>query len=312
MTGLNPDFNIRTATVVFHFPVENGVRLWYRVDRMQTIEHWVHDLDPFLWRISGNFGIRYYGLAYVCAFAIAFGLLSLMRRKEIVTITPEEQSSLFSYLILGVFLGGRIGYVLLYAWQEWVDRPMMLIEVWQGGMSSHGGFVGVILALALFARRHRLSLLTLGDAATVMTPPGLLLGRIANFINGELWGIPSRVSWAVIFPLSEPYGTPVSQIPPRHPVQLYAAGLEGLLLTGFTLWRMFGTRAPKTPGHLSAEFLVLYAILRIIGEQFREPDAALILGLSRGGFYSILLLVAGLALRLGLFWNERLKRAQTA
>ncbi len=268
---------------------------------MQTTEHWVHDINPFLWQVSGNVGIRYYGLAYLAAFAIAFGLLSLLRRKNILPITVEEQSSLFSYLILGVFLGGRIGYMLLYALDAWVQRPFMVFEVWHGGMASHGGFIGVVIALWIFARKHNKSLLQLGDAAAVMTPPGLFLGRLANFINGELWGTPSDVPWAVIFPLSAPYGTPVSEILPRHPVQLYEAGLEGLVLMAYTLWRTFATKAPRKPGQLSGEFLILYALLRMLGEWFREPDAALILGLSRGSFYSFFLVAAGI----GLLWYTR-------
>jgi phosphatidylglycerol---prolipoprotein diacylglyceryl transferase len=268
--------------------------------------HWVHDLDPMLLRIYGDIGIRYYGLAYVLAFAIAFALLSLMRKRRLIVMNPEQQSALFSYLVLGVFLGGRIGYTALYTLDEWIRHPLLVFEIWHGGMSSHGGFVGVIVALALFARRHQLPLRALGDAAVVMTPPGLLLGRIANFINGELWGIPSQVPWAVIFPLSAPAGTPVADIPARHPSQLYEAGLEGLLLMLYTSWRMFGTKATQKPGNLAAEFLILYAIVRIIGEQFRAPDATLIAGLSRGSFFSLFLIAGGLGL---LAYNKRYQRS---
>ena len=263
---------------------------------MTTTTHWVHDINPVLLQIHGDIGIRYYGLAYVIAFALAFGMLSLIRKQGRVGITQEQQSSLFSYLVLGVFLGGRIGYTLFYTPGEWFQNPFLVFQLWHGGMSSHGGFIGVTIALVLFCRKHRCNLLQLGDAAAVMTPPGIFLGRIANFINGELWGFPSNLPWAVIFPLSAPHGTPLSQIPPRHPSQLYAAGLEGLVLMIYTSWRMFFTRAPQKPGRLAAEFLALYAVLRIIGEQFREPDAPLIAGLSRGTFFSIFLLAAGIAL----------------
>ena len=263
---------------------------------MQQTSHWVHDIDPMLLRIHGDIGIRYYGLAYVLAFVIAFALLSLMRRRNLVSLTLEQQSALFSYLVFGVFLGGRIGYTLLYTFREWINHPFLILQIWHGGMSSHGGFIGVAIALVLFARKHKVGLLTLGDAAAVMAPPGLLLGRIANFINGELWGTPSTTPWAIIFPLSAPYGTPLSHIVPRHPYQLYAAGLEGLIPLIYTSWRMFGTHRPQKAGQLAGEFLVLYAIMRIIGEQFREPDAALIAGVSRGAFFSVILLIGGIAL----------------
>ena len=265
---------------------------------MTTTTHWVHDIDPMLLQIRGDIGIRYYGLAYVLGFAIAFGLLSLMRKHGRVSITPDQQSSLFSYLVLGVFLGGRIGYTLLYTFGEWIQNPLLVFQLWQGGMSSHGGFIGVTIALVLFCRKHSCRLLGLGDAAAVMTPPGIFLGRIANFINGELWGTPSNAPWAIIFPLSAPYGTPLSHIVPRHPSQLYAAGLEGLIPLIYMSWRMFGKHRPPKAGQLAGEFLVLYAIMRIIGEQFREPDAALIAGVSRGVFFSVILLIGGIALRM--------------
>jgi phosphatidylglycerol:prolipoprotein diacylglycerol transferase len=251
-----------------------------------------------LLRIHGEIGIRYYGLAYVLAFLIAFFLLDLMRKQNRIALTPEQQSSLFSYLIFGVFLGGRIGYALLYALEESIRNPLFVLQIWHGGMSSHGGFAGVVIALILFCRKYKTDILALGDAAAVMTPPGLFLGRIANFINGELWGIPSNVDWAVIFPLSAPQGTPIAAIPPRHPSQLYEAGLEGLLLMVYTLWRMFGKKTSPKPGNLAAEFLIIYAIVRIMGEQFREPDASLIAGVSRGVFFSIFLFLGGISLRI--------------
>ncbi len=269
---------------------------------MAANTHWVHDIDPMLLQIHGDIGIRYYGLAYILAFAIAFGLLALMRKKGHVDLSAEQQSSLFSYLVLGVFIGGRVGYTLFYSFADWMANPLLLFQIWHGGMSSHGGFIGVIIALVWFCHKHPCSLLHLGDAAAVMTPPGLLLGRIANFINGELWGVPSNAPWAVIFPLSAPYGTPLAQIIPRHPSQIYAAGLEGFIPMVYTCWRMFGARDSRRPGQLAGEFLVLYAIARIVGEQFREPDAALIAGLSRGSFFSIFLLIGGIAL---VFYTRR-------
>lgn len=257
---------------------------------------WVHQLDPVLLRFHGDFGIRWYGLAYLAAFAIAYGLLSLMRKKNRITMTADQQSALFTWLIMGVLLGGRVGYVVLYAWHDFIQQPWMVFQVWQGGMASHGGFVGVIVAIWMFSRKHKIPLFRLGDALAVMTPPGLMLGRIANFINGELWGTPSRVPWAVIFPGSAPIHTPLNQIPPRHPSQLYEAGLEGAFLSVYMLWRMFGSKRPPAAGRIGGEFLILYGAVRVVGEQFREPDAALIMGMSRGIFYSLFLILGGIIL----------------
>jgi phosphatidylglycerol:prolipoprotein diacylglycerol transferase len=160
-------------------------------------------------------------------------------------------------------------------------------------MASHGGFIGVLAACWWVAKKLKISFLQLGDLLCPLVPPGILLGRIANFINGELWGKVSHVSWAVIFPQSAMLGTPLEQIAPRHPSQLYEAGLEGGLLLAYSQWRLWKTDALNHPGRLSGEFLLIYAVVRIFGEQFREPDASLIMGLSRGSFYSIFLLIAG-------------------
>ncbi len=269
---------------------------------MQPTSHWVHDLDPFAIHFGGNFGIRWYGLSYVAAFVIAAALLALYHRRGRSPLDPDQQSTAIFALVLGVLLGGRIGYVLLYGLPEFLRDPLFLFRLWEGGMASHGGFAGVILALAWLARRFRVPLLRLGDLAVTLVPPGLLLGRIANFINGELWGRPSQVAWAVIFPQAAPEGTPLALIPPRHPSQLYEAALEGLFLLLYTQWRLWRTGVLDRPGRLSGEFLLLYAIVRIIGERFREPDASLILGMSRGTFYSIFVGLAGAGL---IVWSAR-------
>ncbi|HVS51681.1 MAG TPA: prolipoprotein diacylglyceryl transferase, partial [Opitutaceae bacterium] len=173
------------------------------------------------------------------------------------------------------------------------------LRVWDGGMASHGGFVGVAVALAWFARRRQLSFFHLADLVVSTAPVGLLFGRIANFINGELWGKISEVRWAVIFPKSAEPGTPLHQIPARHPSQLYEAGLEGALLLAFMQWRFWRSDVVRArPGQLSGEFLIAYALVRIFGERFREPDfgVSLIFGLSRGTFYSVFVILAGLVL----------------
>jgi len=160
-------------------------------------------------------------------------------------------------------------------------------------MASHGGFIGVLVACWWVAKKLNLSFLQLGDLLCPLVPPGILLGRIANFVNGELWGKVTQVSWAVIFPQSALPGTPLEQIAPRHPSQLYEGGLEGALLLVYSQWRLWKTDVLASPGRLTGEFLAIYAVVRIFGEQFREPDAPLIMDLSRGSFYSLFLLIAG-------------------
>ncbi len=173
-------------------------------------------------------------------------------------------------------------------------------------MASHGGMIGVVIAVAWFARSEGIPFLHLCDLVATTAPAGLFFGRIANFINGELWGKVSYVSWAVVFPLSEP-GVPVGMIAPRHPSQLYEAALEGALLLGLMQWRFWRTDAIRRPGRIAGEFLIAYACVRIAGETFREPDAALILGLSRGTFYSLFMIGFGLLMRQWP-WKSRLKQ----
>lgn len=258
---------------------------------MTDSPYWVHDLSPFLIRFGENLGIRYYGLAYVLGFLAAYWLLHRYARAGRSLLPAPKIGDLMFAIVIGVFAGGRLGYFLLYQPQVIWTEPAQLLRVWEGGMASHGGFVGVALALTWFARRQALSFLHLGDLIASITACGLMLGRLANFINGELWGKPATVAWAVVFPLS---GDGL----PRHPSQLYQAALEGGLLFAcmqLRFWRSDVVR--RHPGQLAGEFLIGYAILRAVGELFREPDpAGLILGLSRGTFYSIFLVVVGIGL----------------
>lgn len=260
-------------------------------------EYWVHDLDPVMIHFGGDLGIRYYGLAYVLAFLFAWWLFGQFRRRGLSPLNSRQESDAMMAIVLGALIGGRLGFMLLYDFGNFIREPWTIIEVWRGGMASHGGFAGVVLAGVWIARQYKVSFWRIADMLAAMTPLGLMLGRIANFINGELWGNVSYVSWAVIFPGSAARGVPVEQIAPRHPSQLYEAGLEGLFLFLYTQWRVWGTNAMRDkPGSVGGEFLLLYAIVRILGEQFREPDASLILGLSRGSFYSIFVAIAGVAL----------------
>ena len=260
---------------------------------MSKTGYWVHDLDPFLFQFTENFGIRYYGLAYALGFLAGIWLLHIFCKYGKAALTAEEQSLTITTIMVGVLLGGRLGYMFFYALQDVIHRPWTIFQVWKGGMASHGGFIGVMIGCWWASRKIKLNFLQLGDILCPLVPPGILLGRIANFINGELWGKVSNVSWAVIFPQSAPFGTPLELIAPRHPSQLYAATLEGLFLLIYSQWRFWRTGVLATPGRLSGEFLAFYAVVRIFGEQFREPDAELILNLSRGSFYSLFLLVLG-------------------
>jgi phosphatidylglycerol:prolipoprotein diacylglycerol transferase len=270
-------------------------------------DHWVHDWSPFLLRFPDGFpleGIRFYGLAYLLGFVAAYLLLRLYRARGRSPLGPGQELDLFTYLLIGVIAGGRLGYVLFYDTAAFLRNPLLLFEIWKGGMASHGGMIGVVVALALFTRRHRISFLALADRLATVAPVGLFLGRLANFINGELWGRPTTVPWAVIFPESPP--DPATGLPePRHPSQLYQAATEGLLLFAWLQWRFW--RNPRLPaGQLGAEFLLGYGILRILTELFRAPDAPLILGLSRGQFFSLPLVLVGAAL---LLWLRRRSQA---
>ncbi len=283
---------------------------------MQTAaatSHWVHDLSPFLWEFAPGFGIRYYGLAYVLGFLCGYWLLSRYSRTGRSPLAGEQNGDLLYALVLGVLLGGRLGYFLLYTPEKLLSEPLSFFRVWDGGMASHGGFIGVLLALLWFARHTKISTWSLADLIAPITPPGLFLGRIANFINGELWGNVSNAPWAIVFPLSAEPGTPISQIPPRHPSQLYEAGLEGLIPLIYLQLRFWRSRtAREHPGQLAGEFLVLYAVGRIVCEQFREPDrdiTPLVDGLSRGTFYSIFVLVAGVAT---IIWTHYHRAGSTA
>jgi phosphatidylglycerol:prolipoprotein diacylglycerol transferase len=254
------------------------------------LAYWVHHFSPFLGPHWGNFGIRYYGLAYVMGFLTAAWLLTRYAVANRSHLPANKVSDLMVALVLGVLIGGRLGYFLLYEPDTLFNPPWAFFMVWKGGMASHGGFIGVTLALWWFARTEKISFLHLGDLVASVAPAGLFFGRIANFINGELWGRPASVPWAVIF--SDTGGGNA----PRHPSQLYEAALEGALLLAFMQWRFWrGRVTEKKPGRLAGEFFVAYALVRMFCELFREPDqgVSLIFGLSRGTFYSIFLIIAG-------------------
>jgi phosphatidylglycerol:prolipoprotein diacylglycerol transferase len=247
-------------------------------------------IDPVAIAI-GPLEIRWYALAYIAGLLggwfFARRLAATARYWEgLRQPTPADIDDVIVWVAFGIVLGGRIGYVLLYNIQEYLADPAQILAVWQGGMSFHGGFLGAILALVLFARRRGLHPLAMLDMAAVVTPIGLFFGRIANFINGELWGRPAPdFPYAVIFPHAGPE--------PRHPSQLYEAFAEGILLLLLLIWavRRFGFRRP---GLIGGVFVLGYAVARIACEFFREPDAHL--GFLFGGVTMGMLLSLPMAL----------------
>jgi phosphatidylglycerol:prolipoprotein diacylglycerol transferase len=255
---------------------------------LAILSPWKHDLSPFLVQFNERFGIRYYGLAYVLGIAGAVWLLARYNKAGRSVLPVQAAYDLAVWLMIGVFVGGRLGFFLLYQPGSLLADPLVFFRVWEGGMASHGGFLGVVVVLWRFGRKTHVPFLHLSDLLATTASLGIGLGRVANFINGELWGRTTDVAWAVIF-----QKTGGGEMP-RHPSQLYQAGLEGFLLFGYMQWRFWRSDTARLhPGQLAGEYLIGYAVLRAISEQFREPDAALILGVSRGTFYSVFLLAAG-------------------
>ncbi|OGA44531.1 MAG: prolipoprotein diacylglyceryl transferase [Betaproteobacteria bacterium RIFCSPLOWO2_12_FULL_63_13] len=237
----------------------------------------------------GPLAIRWYGLMYLVAFALFFFLGRLRARRDAWRGASETlMDDLLFFGVLGVVLGGRMGYVLFYKPGYYAAHPLEIFAVWQGGMAFHGGFLGVLLAMWWVARKYRLGWLTLTDFIAPLVPCGLAAGRMGNFINGELWGRAADVPWAMIFPAAGPV--------PRHPSQLYQFSLEGLLLFAI-LWAYSAKQRPT--GAVSGAFLVGYGVFRFVAEYFREPDGFLGLlafGLSMGQWLSVPMIAAGAAL----------------
>ena len=261
------------------------------------LAHWVHDLSPFLIRFSENFGIRYYGLAYLISFVAGIWLLHRYWRAGRSPFGMNAIMDLMTFIVAGVLIGGRLGYFVLYKPESLFSDPLILFRVWEGGMASHGGLLGVLVAMIGWAHKQAVPFFRVSDLIVTTAPAGWIFGRIANFINGELVGKVSDVWWAVIFPHNEIDLELGRAAVPRHPAQLYAAALEGVLLFAFMQWRFWRSDITRTqPGRLSGEFLIAYALARTVAELFREPDASLLFGLSRGTFYSLFMVVAGVVM----------------
>jgi phosphatidylglycerol:prolipoprotein diacylglycerol transferase len=251
---------------------------------MQTAAIPFPSLSPEIFSISlfgMEFALRWYALAYIVGIVIGWRLVvaalkrSALWYKDQPPMTPVQVDDLLTYVILGVILGGRLGYVLFYQPAYYLQNPAEILMVWQGGMAFHGGLIGVIVAVYLVVRRTNAPLLPTADMMALGVPPGLMLGRIANFINAELWGRASDAPWAVIFPgdLAQACGQSAGEICARHPSQLYEAGLEGLLLGALLIVMVFIRKAFKTPGLVSGTFFAGYGVSRFIVEFFRQPDA---------------------------------------
>jgi phosphatidylglycerol:prolipoprotein diacylglycerol transferase len=251
------------------------------------------NFDPVLLHL-GPISIRWYALAYIVSLILGWRIMRRLVLRAPVVASPLQTDDFLTWATLGVVLGGRLGYILFYQPSRYIENPMMILQVWNGGMSFHGGMLGVVVALILYTRQQEIPLLGFADRLAIVVPMGLGLGRCANFINGELWGrpAPADLPWAMIFPRA-----PDSL--PRHPSQIYEALMEGLLL--FTVMWLLGRRESVRArfGLLTGVFLIGYGIARSIGELFREPDdflGYLWKGATMGQLLSIPLIVAGAGL----------------
>ncbi len=289
------------------------------------MEHfYLHRFSPFVWEFAQGVGIRWYGLCYVLGFLVAYQLCVHLARRRLMPLEAEKVSDFITWAALfGVLLGGRLGYTLLYDFERFCREPLSILRVWEGGMASHGGILGLVAYTYYYARRNKLSWTGIGDSLVTVAPPGLFFVRIANFINGELYGRIASVPWAVQFPTEirehpellektpfvnlapdavtallhkgGPDAAALEQVlrtvlPPRYPSQLIEALLEGVVLF-LALWLM-RTRVRVPRGVLTGTFFVLYALLRIAGEQFRQPED-FNFGMPRGVFLSFFLIAIG-------------------
>lgn len=261
----------------------------------------VHRFSPFVFEIREGVGLRWYGVAYVLAFLIGYRLYRSLAERGYTEMKPEQVSDFITWAaVFGVMIGGRLGWAIFYGWREVLAHPVTIFKVWEGGMASHGGIIGLVLFTLYWSRRYKLSWTSIGDSLCVVAPVGLFLVRCANFINGELYGKPSEVPWAVIFPAEPEF--------PRHPSQLYEAGLEGIVL--FTVLWIVRTRMRVPRGVITGIFFILYAALRILGEVFREPDPAWSVGpFSAGQFLSLFLFGVGGAFLCWGFYTQHYEAA---
>ena len=289
---------------------------------LPALAYFVDNFDPVILHIYGPLSIRWYGVAYLLGFILGYILWLRAVKTGRASLTREQMEELLTWAIGGVLVGGRLGYMLLYDFGNFIHNPLIIFQIYEGGMSFHGGLAGVILAILIVAWKNKLPLWEVGDLCAMATPIGLLFGRLANFVNGELWGKITNVPWAMIFP-NAPYdpaeptvsydaGLAICNANLRHPSQLYEAFFEGIVLGAVMLilyWSGKKGAAKKYPGLMSGLFLVIYAAARIFCELFREPDASLILGLSRGTFYSLIIAAVGIAMAIYAVTRSHAKNA---
>jgi phosphatidylglycerol:prolipoprotein diacylglycerol transferase len=262
------------------------------------------NFDPIALHL-GPLAIRWYGLMYLVAFGLAYSLGRVrIRAGKAGAITVELLDDLLFFAVLGVILGGRLGYVLFYKPAYYFSHPAEILAVWSGGMAFHGGFLGVLLAVWWVARKHKVGWFQLTDFLAPLVPLGLAAGRLGNFINGELWGRITDVPWGMVFRSAGPE--------PRHPSQLYQFGLEGLVL--FAILWVYSSRE-RPPAAVSAVFLIGYGALRFIAEFFREPDdflGLLAAGLSMGQWLSLPMILIGIAMLVWAYRTGKMPRSESS
>ncbi len=257
-------------------------------------------LSPVLLHI-GRFDLRWYSIAYLAGIFVGYWYLLKLIRQPGSPMARRHADDLVFYAALGIILGGRIGYVLFYNLGHYLQHPVEILKLWDGGMSFHGGVIGTSLGIIYFAHKEKLSWLRIHDYVACCVPFGLFFGRLANFINQELWGAPTTVPWAVRFVEATPYGNILG--PPRHPSQLYEAVLEGIILFAILAWMFWKTNARYEPGKLVGVFVFFYGLFRFGIEFIREPDSQLIqfaqaTHLHMGQWLSLPMILGGLWLML--------------
>jgi phosphatidylglycerol:prolipoprotein diacylglycerol transferase len=263
------------------------------------------DISPNLFEIEilgREFALRWYALAYITGLVAGWWIIVRAVKTpalwaEDPPMRPEQVERLLTWIIVGVILGGRLGYVLFYDFSTFRADPAAIFRVWEGGMAFHGGFAGVVVAGLLFCRREGIPMLSMGDLLALVAPIGLMLGRLANFVNAELWGRPTDLPWGVIFPGAAAQNCPnLVELCARHPSQLYEAALEGLLLGLVLLWLALGRGWLKRPGAIMGVFLIGYGLARFAVEFVRQPDAQFV---SEGNPVGLALHWAGWGLTMG-------------
>jgi len=277
-----------------------------------------------------EFALRWYALAYIAGIVIGWRIVVAAAKRPALwpggtaPMKPGDVEDLLTWVIVGVILGGRLGYVLFYQPAYFLAHPAEILQVWQGGMAFHGGLLGVVLAVILFSRARGIDWVSVADSLCMVTPVGLLLGRIANFINAELWGRPTDLPWGVIFPGAAAQDCPdVAGLCARHPSQLYEAALEGLILGAVLLWLGWRRGALRLPGTLTGLFFAGYGIARFLVEFVRQPDAQFVspgnplglafhvdgYGITMGQALSLPMIAFGIGM---VLWARRRGRARPA